>query len=42
MFQDIAGTLLPDMEKKEAAKTAGSSAPIGRLGEPEEVASLRS
>jgi hypothetical protein len=28
------------MEKKEAAKTAGSSAPIGRLGEPEEVANV--
>lgn len=41
MFQDIAGTLLPDMKDKlEAAKLAGSSAPIGRLGEPEEVANV--
>jgi len=40
MFQDIAVTLLPDMDKNEAAKTAGSSAPIGRLGEPEEVANV--
>jgi NAD(P)-dependent dehydrogenase (short-subunit alcohol dehydrogenase family) len=40
MFQDIASTLLPDMEKNEAAKTAGSSAPIGRLGEPGEVANV--
>jgi len=40
MFQDIAGTLLPGTEKHEAAKIAGSSAPIGRLGEPEEVANV--
>ena len=41
MFQDIADILLPEMNNKlEAAKTAGSSAPIGRLGEPEEVANL--
>lgn len=41
MFQDIAGVLLPDMKDKlAAAKTAGSSAPIGRLGEPEEVANV--
>lgn len=41
MFQDIAGVLLPEMkDKKEAAKVAGSSAPIGRLGEPEEVANV--
>lgn len=41
MFQDIASVLLPDMKDKvQAAKTAGSSAPIGRLGEPEEVANV--
>jgi NAD(P)-dependent dehydrogenase (short-subunit alcohol dehydrogenase family) len=41
MFQDIADILLPDAQDKyEAAKTAGSSAPIGRLGEPEEVANV--
>jgi NAD(P)-dependent dehydrogenase (short-subunit alcohol dehydrogenase family) len=40
MFQDIAGTLLPGTEKHEAARIAGSSAPIGRLGEPEEVANV--
>jgi len=41
MFQDIAHVLLPEVANKEdAAKTAGSSAPIGRLGEPEEVANV--
>jgi NAD(P)-dependent dehydrogenase (short-subunit alcohol dehydrogenase family) len=40
MFQDIASTLIPGVDKHEAAKTAGSSSPIGRLGSPEEVANV--
>jgi NAD(P)-dependent dehydrogenase (short-subunit alcohol dehydrogenase family) len=40
MFQDIAATLIPGVDKLEAAKTAGSSSPIGRLGSPEEVANV--
>ncbi len=40
MFQDIASTLIPGVDKLEAAKTAGSSAPIGRLGTPDEVANV--
>lgn len=40
MFQDIASTLIPGIDKVEAAKTAGSSAPIGRLGTPDEVANV--
>jgi NAD(P)-dependent dehydrogenase (short-subunit alcohol dehydrogenase family) len=39
MLQDIAATLMPGVEKHEAARIAAKgSSPMGRLGEPEEVA----
>ncbi|MDH6536113.1 SDR family NAD(P)-dependent oxidoreductase [Aurantimicrobium minutum] len=41
MLHDIAGHLIPGMDKKEAAKIAAQGAsPMGRLGEPEEIANV--
>lgn len=41
MLHDIAGHLIPGMDKKEAAKIAAKGAsPMGRLGEPEEIANV--
>lgn len=41
MLHDIAGQLIPGMDKKEAAKIAAQGAsPMGRLGEPEEIANV--
>lgn len=41
MLQDIASTLIPGIDKHEAAAIAAKgSSPMGRLGEPEEVANL--
>lgn len=41
MLQDIAATLMPGVEKHEAARIAAKgSSPMGRLGAPEEVAQV--
>lgn len=41
MLQDIASSLIPGIDKHEAAAIAAKgSSPMGRLGEPEEVANL--
>lgn len=41
MLHDIAGHLIPGIDKKEAAKIAAKGAsPMGRLGEPEEIANV--
>jgi len=41
MLQDIAATLIPGIDKHEAAAIAAKgSSPMGRLGQPEEVATL--
>ena len=41
MLHDIAGHLIPGVDKKEAAKIAAKGAsPMGRLGEPEEIANV--